>query len=116
SSSDLNRVAWHPEGRWLATADLNFTISLWQAPDFGRVHTLPGHDGAGMELQFNASGTMLASYAWDGGLQFWDPHDGRLLFKSRTELPLLRCAVDRDVWAGEVVDGRVQFWQADARE
>ncbi len=115
-SAGTNRVAWHPEGRWLATADRNLTISLWQPPDFVRIRTLPGHDGGGMELQFNASGAMLASCAWDGVVQFWDPRDGHLLFKSRAEPPALRCAADRDCWAGAVVAGRVQFWQADSRE
>jgi serine/threonine protein kinase/WD40 repeat protein len=115
-SAHVDRVAWHPEGRWLATADRNATISLWQAPDFTRVRTLAGHESGGMELEFNAAGTMLASYAWDEVLQFWGPQDGRLLFKSRTQLPTLRCAADRDVWAGEVVAGRIQFWQTDARE
>jgi serine/threonine protein kinase/WD40 repeat protein len=115
-SAGTNRVAWHPEGVWLATADRNPTISIWQPPNFTRVRTLPGHDAGGMELQFNASGTNLASWAWDGVVKFWDPCDGHLLFKSRTELAGLHCALDRDRWAGEVVAGRIQFWQADARE
>src|SRR5262249_12483629 len=74
-------------------------------------------DGGGTQLQFNFSGTMLASHAWDNVLQFWDPSDGRLLFKCRMEgVPALQCANDRDLWAGDVVAGRVNFWQADVNE
>jgi WD40 repeat protein len=110
-------VAWHPEGLLLATADASQSISLWQPPDFKRLRTLAGHDGGGTELRFNSSGTMLASHAWDNVLQFWDSSDGKLLFKCQTtSVPALHCARDRELWAGDVVAGRVQLWQADVNE
>ena len=110
-------VAWHPEGKLLATADADLGITLWEPDEFRRFRKLRGHDNNGIQLGFNASGTMLCSEAWDGVLRFWDPFDGNVLFSSRTEfVAALRCAAGCDVWAGCTESGRIGFWRADEHE
>jgi WD40 repeat protein len=111
-------VAWHPDGKLLATADADLGISLWEPDEFRRFRKLRGHENHGIQLGFNASGTMLASEGWDGVLRFWDPFDGSLLFSSRTAgVSALRSAVERSVWAGtNDAGGRIRFWQTDDHE
>jgi WD40 repeat protein/Tfp pilus assembly protein PilF len=110
-------VAWHPEGKLLATADADMGISLWE-PDEGRLfRKLRGHDSYGIQLGFNTSGTMLCSLSWDGVVRFWDPFDGSLLFSSRTQgVFALRSAAERNAWASGVAPGRIGFWQPDEHE
>jgi WD40 repeat protein len=80
--SDVGAIAWHPDGRTLAsTCDLR--IWLWDV-DTGKLLLPPleGHHRAGMELAFNPAGDCLLSNDWSGILRLWDPRTGRLLLQT----------------------------------
>ena len=108
-------LAWHPHGLLLATADADLGITLWDPQNVRRHKALRGHDNTGIQLEFNSSGTMLLSSAWDGALRVWDPRDGTLVMTPIT-ISALRCAADRDVWIGALESGRTSLLQADAHE
>jgi serine/threonine protein kinase/WD40 repeat protein len=73
------RVAWHPEGGFLAVAGNNTQIYLWDAAT-GRPHALlRGHLNNGIGLAFLPGGDLLLSWAWDGTACFWDPWTGKLM-------------------------------------
>jgi serine/threonine protein kinase/WD40 repeat protein len=75
-------LAWHPDGRRLATA-CDTKIFLWDTQT-ARELTLPweGHVAQGIQLAFNHAGDRLLSRDWDAGTRLWDAVTGRLLLRS----------------------------------
>lgn len=69
--------AYDPGGRYLATGEVNHTITLWDIQTGKTVRTLSGHSGTLTGLQFTPDGTALVSTARDGTLRIWSPDASR---------------------------------------
>jgi WD40 repeat protein len=76
-------VAWHPDGRRLASA-CNKTIFLWDA-ETAALRTPPwvGHTMVGVYLAFNRVGDRVISSDWSGNSRLWDAVTGRLLLTAQ---------------------------------
>jgi WD40 repeat protein len=66
----MTHLAFHPDGRWLATASLE-QISLWPLERVGHPTVLRGHSGNVDELVFAPDGSWLASIGVDGTVRRW---------------------------------------------
>jgi eukaryotic-like serine/threonine-protein kinase len=71
-------LAWHPDGRILATGCDDFKIRLWNAED-GTLARQPlsGHQVEGILLRFSHGGHYLVSSDWSGLPRLWDTRTGR---------------------------------------
>jgi WD40 repeat protein/tRNA A-37 threonylcarbamoyl transferase component Bud32 len=80
----VNWIAWHPDGRTLATACDDLHLHLWDV-DTGKPllpPLLPRHHKPGMEVAFDPTGDWLLSNDWSDMLRLWDPRTGRLLLQT----------------------------------
>ncbi len=66
----MTHLAFHPDGRWLATASLE-QICLWPLERVGHPTVLRGHSGNVDELVFAPDGSWLASIGVDGTVRRW---------------------------------------------
>jgi WD40 repeat protein/serine/threonine protein kinase/class 3 adenylate cyclase len=67
--NQMNSVAFHCSGRWLASADPR-GVAVWPSPDkMSRI--LKGHTGKVQGLVFGPDGSWLASSAYDGIIRLW---------------------------------------------
>ena len=65
------RVAFSPDGKWIASASWDGTIGLWQ-PNGRNIRFLRGHNGAVWGVAFSRDGRTLASGANDGTIKLWN--------------------------------------------
>jgi WD40 repeat protein len=80
----VESLAWHPDGRTLATTSkYDLRIRLWDVAA-GRLLLPPlaGHHKGGMVVAFNPAGDCLLSNDWSSTLRLWDPRTGRQLLRA----------------------------------
>jgi WD40 repeat protein len=69
--ASVQRVAFSPDGEWIASASWDGTIGLWQ-PNGRNIRFLRGHNGLVWDVAFSPDGRTLASGANDGTIKLWN--------------------------------------------
>lgn len=64
-------VAWHPDGKRIATGGADRAIRIWNPLDGTNTLTLHGHRLLAQRLAFSDDGKLLASTSDDGTLRLW---------------------------------------------
>ena len=74
ASRDVQCLAWHPGGDWLASGHADHGIRLWQFTTAGPAQpvVLIGHTERVQVLDFDRAGKTLASGGWEGTVRIWD--------------------------------------------
>lgn len=72
------KAVFSPDGRWLAAADNNGLIGLWDAATFRHVAWLTGHPPHIFDLAFSPDSRLLASGGTGAVVRLWDVPEGTL--------------------------------------
>lgn len=70
------KLAWSPDGQWLAAAAIEGPITLFNGATGEVVRILPGHDFGTTTLAWRPDGDLLASAGQDGHVRLWNPASG----------------------------------------
>jgi WD40 repeat protein len=71
-SDQVIRVAFSPDGQYLASVGYDLTVKVWNVVTPGLVRTLRGHTDIVWDVAFSPDGRRLASASWDGTVKIWD--------------------------------------------
>jgi WD40 repeat protein len=69
-----------PDGRWLASAESDRTIKLWDLETHTQGQTFEGHAGRVIGIAFSPDGRRLASSDEEGEVRLWEVAEGRNVF------------------------------------
>ena len=75
-SNSVTVVAFSPDGRFLATANANKTLKLWNLATGRRNRTLRGHAQAVNSVAFTPDGNLIAGAGDDKTVRVWDTTTG----------------------------------------
>ena len=72
AASRVNAIAFSPDGKWLATGNLDGPIGIWATATWKPDKILRGHTEPVFELAFDSDGTKLISAGQHATLKLWD--------------------------------------------
>lgn len=75
----IGRIAWSPDGSYLASPSGDKTIQIWDARNGTCVRTLQGHTGGIHSVAWSPDGQHLASASDDSAIRLWDAASGKHL-------------------------------------
>ncbi|MBG1242234.1 serine/threonine-protein kinase [Nostoc sp. NZL] len=78
-SSDVNSVAFSPDGIILSSASDDKTIKLWNLASGEEIHTLEGHSTWIWAVAFSPDSKTLASGSADKTIKLWNVETGKLI-------------------------------------
>ncbi len=71
-STRLFEIVYSPDGKRVACACWDHTVTIWDVMSQEKVITLEGHTESVSSVVFSADGSRLASGSWDGTVRLWD--------------------------------------------
>jgi WD40 repeat protein len=89
-TDEVFAVAFHPDGRRLATAGRDRAIWLWDLARGEEVARLPGHTSYVWSLAFSPDGATLASGSGDFTVRLWDTAPLKTRYQVRREVEAVR--------------------------
>jgi WD40 repeat protein len=106
-------VAFHPSGRWLASASLVRSICIWDLEGTGLVDELVGHEDAVNCVAYSPDGRWLASGGDDRAICLWETASGKLrtTIELSSQIKMLAFSADgRYLYSG---NGNLSCYQLD---
>src|SRR6266852_2812884 len=75
----INRIAWSPDGKILASPSSDKTIRIWDIQMRQQLHVLIGHTDEVNAVAWSPDGSVLASCSDDKTIRFWNLQTGKCL-------------------------------------
>jgi WD40 repeat protein/predicted Ser/Thr protein kinase len=94
-TDEVFAVAFHPDGKRLATGGRDRAVWLWDLERGEPVARLPGHTSYIWSLAFSPDGTTLVSGSGDSTVRLWDTEPLMKRYQARREAETLRPDAER---------------------
>jgi WD40 repeat protein/serine/threonine protein kinase len=112
-AAPLDAVAVRPDGRTVASAGEDWSVTLWDLAGGKVRRTLSAHTGAVCGLAFSRDGRLLASGSRDGTIGLWEVDSGtevRALHGHSRSVSRIRFSPDGQTVAAGGEHGGVKLW------
>ncbi|HIK07019.1 MAG TPA: hypothetical protein IGS40_20400 [Trichormus sp. M33_DOE_039] len=106
-------LALSPDGKLLATGDIDGQIHLWQMADGKNLLTFQGHEDLVWTVAFSPDGQTLASGGHDGLIKLWDTRTGdclKTLDKHTGIVWSVSFSPDGQILASGSLDTSIRLW------
>jgi small GTP-binding protein len=115
----INRIAWSPDGSYLASPADDKTIRIWDARSGACVRTLSGHTAEVTSVAWSPDGQRLVSASYDMTIRLWETASGKYFRKLEGHTQAVYGAAwspDGQRLASASVDGAIHLWEATSGE
>jgi WD40 repeat protein len=114
NQGEISHIAFSPDGRSLAVASWDSTITIWDVLHDRPSRALTGDTLGVNDVAYSPDGALLASSSLDDTARVWDPSSGRLLRVWREQQPLESVAFSSDGSRLVTSDaaGTISVWDA----
>jgi WD40 repeat protein len=114
NSGEISHIGFSPDGRSLAVASWDSTITIWDVLHDRPSRVLTGDTLGVNDVAYSPDGALLASSSLDDTARVWDPSNGQLLRVWREQQPLESVAFSSDGSRLVTSDaaGTISVWDA----
>jgi WD40 repeat protein len=112
--AELGDLAFHPSGKFMATACHKPDIKVWDVETSECYRVLQGHDSENWTVAFNPSGNLLASGGEDNSVRLWDFEAGecrQVLTGHTAAIACVAFSPDGMYLASASKDYTIRIWQ-----
>ena len=78
----VNRIAWHPNGSYIASTSLDETVRMFDVETAKEILLQEGHAASTYGIAFQNDGSLLATTDLKGGIRLWDIRSGKAIFST----------------------------------
>src|SRR5690349_3056308 len=76
-AKEINRIAWSPDGQYLASPSDDTTIRIWDVESGECAAKLEEHRDRVNTVAWSPNGRLLASCSYDRTIRLWDVRNGQ---------------------------------------
>jgi serine/threonine protein kinase/WD40 repeat protein len=105
----VQAIAWHPQGKLLATGCDDRRIYLWDGQSGQPRGVLEGHGWEVHDLAFSQSGDQLSSFGWDMTMRLWDVATRKQLWHLEN-IRVVSFRADARFMAAGIAGRQVRIW------
>ena len=111
--SPFHGVAISKDGHWIASANWDSVVLVWNAQTGKLVHQLAGHYNSANAAAFSPDGQRVASASWDQTVKVWDVRELHpvVRLQRRQHVTALAFSPDNRVLAAGGEDGVLRLWE-----
>jgi WD40 repeat protein len=113
------RMAWSPDGRFLASPSVDHTIRVWKPLDNQSSLILEGHNHGVNHVAWSPDGKTLASVSFDKTMRIWDVSTGNCLYTIEAhseDIGTIAWSPGGRVLASGSVDTTIKLWDINTRQ
>lgn len=119
--SRVRDVVYSPDGRFLASASIDWEVRIWNAVDGSQHARLQGHDGPVWRVAFTPDSQTLISAGSKGEVGLWQVENGNRIAIYTAQQPFvdvvaLAVSPDGQRYYTAAEDGSLRAWDVDSRE
>ncbi len=118
-SSDVNSVAFTPDGQMLATASDDLTIKLWNLATKQKIRTFKGHSSWIYAIAISPDGQTIASGSADKTIKLWNLNTGkeiRTLIGHSDSVASVAFSPDGKLLGSGSLDKTIKLWNLETNK
>lgn len=112
----ISAIAFSPDGKTLASGDIEGGVTLWDVGTGTKRRSLVGHTDSADSVVFASGGELLAAAGRDGTIRLWRSQSGKTHATFKADAHCLAVSPDGKTLLAGALGGQISMWDVVAKK